>query len=67
MPHVAELGLLASALAEQAGIGVGSRAMRVVLALLALEVALGSAPDCCPIACQTVERRSSNAGDESPF
>src|SRR6201987_1104863 len=44
MPHVAELGLLASALAEQAGIGVGSRGMRVVLALLAMEVALGIAP-----------------------
>src|ERR1700741_1853055 len=44
MPHVAELGLLASALAEQAGVGVGSRGMRVVLALLAMEVALGIAP-----------------------
>src|SRR5246127_5826360 len=44
MPHVAELGLLASALAEQAGVGVGSRGMRVVLALLAMKVALGIAP-----------------------
>src|SRR3974390_2970588 len=43
MPHVAELGLLASALAEQAGVGVRRRAMRGVLALLAMEVALGIA------------------------
>src|SRR6202162_4773603 len=44
MPHVAELGFLASAFAEQAGVGVGGREMRVVLALLAVEVALGFAP-----------------------
>src|SRR5246500_1581698 len=43
MPHVAELGLLASALAEQAGVGVRRRGMRGVLALLAMEVALGIA------------------------
>src|ERR1700757_2587286 len=43
MPHVAELGLLASALAEQAGVGVRRRGMRGVFALLAMEVALGMA------------------------
>ena len=44
MTHVAELGLLAGAFAEQPGVGVGGRGMRVVLALLAMEVALGIAP-----------------------
>src|SRR5262249_2455766 len=40
MPHVTELGLLAWPLAQQPGIGIGGRAMLVVLALLAMEVAL---------------------------
>src|SRR5260370_20005077 len=44
MPHVAELGLLAGAFAEQAGVRVGGREMRVILALLAMEAALGVAP-----------------------
>src|SRR5471032_1479452 len=43
MPHVAELGLLAGTFAEQARVGVGGREMRVILALLAMEVALGVA------------------------
>src|SRR5215470_5597059 len=43
MAHVTQLGLLARSLAEQPGIGVGGRGMRVVLALLAMEVALGIA------------------------
>jgi len=45
MPHVAELGLLAGGFAEQPGIGVGGRGMRIVPALLAMEVAL---PYCGP-------------------
>src|SRR6202158_772064 len=44
MPHVAEFGLLAGTLAEQASVRVGGREMRVVPALLAVEVALGVAP-----------------------
>jgi hypothetical protein len=41
MPHVAELGLFAGGFAEQSGVGVGGRGMRIVPALLAMEVALG--------------------------
>src|SRR5450755_2729518 len=44
MPHVAEFGLPAGTLAEQASVRVGGREMRVVPALLAVEVALGVAP-----------------------
>jgi hypothetical protein len=44
MTHVAELGLLAGAFAEQSRVGVGSRRMRVILALLAMKVAFGIAP-----------------------
>src|SRR5258705_9461025 len=44
MPHVAEFGLLAGTFAEQASVRVGGREMRVVPALLAVEVALGVAP-----------------------
>jgi len=44
MPHVAELGLFAGGFAEQPGIGVGGRGMRIVPALLAMEVALRIAP-----------------------
>ena len=40
MPHVAEPGLFAGGFAEQLGIGVGGRGMRIVPALLAMEVAL---------------------------
>src|SRR5688500_2984187 len=42
--HVAELGLLALAFAEQARIGIGGRSMRLVRAFLAMEVALSVAP-----------------------
>src|SRR5262249_16256992 len=44
MSHVTELGFLAGPLAEQPGIRVGGRGMRVVLAPFAMEVALGIAP-----------------------
>src|SRR6267154_1582364 len=44
MPHVAEFGLLAGTFAEQTSVRVGGREMRVVPALLAVEVALGVAP-----------------------
>src|ERR1043166_6074071 len=44
MAHVTELGLLAGAFAKEPGIGISGRGMRVVLALLAMEVALGVAP-----------------------
>src|ERR1043166_6441115 len=55
MPHVTELGLLARPLAEQPGIGVSGRRMRVVLALLAMEVALAVAR---PAATVLARRRS---------
>src|SRR5579864_1206951 len=42
--HMAKLGLLAGALAEQAGVRVGGGEMRVILALLPMEVALSIAP-----------------------
>src|SRR6202166_1244481 len=44
MPHVAELGLHARAFAEPAVDRGGGREMRVILALLAMEAALGVAP-----------------------
>src|ERR1700691_2736760 len=44
MSHVAELGLLACGFAEQPGIGIGGRGMRIVAALLATEVTLCIAP-----------------------
>src|SRR5206468_916501 len=44
MPHVTELGLLAGAFAEQPGVGIGRRRMRIIPALLAVKVALGIAP-----------------------
>src|SRR4029077_12745202 len=44
MSHMTELGLLAGAFAEQPGIGVCGRGMRIILAFLAMEVALGIAP-----------------------
>jgi hypothetical protein len=47
---VAELRFLASAFAEQPGIGIGGRAMRVILALLAMEIALSIAPAALVIA-----------------
>ncbi len=43
MAHIAELGLLAGAFAEQPCVRIGGRGMRVVLAPLAVEVALGVA------------------------
>src|SRR4029453_10091315 len=44
MAHVAELGLLAGALAKQPCVGVRRRGMRLIGALLATEVALGVTP-----------------------
>src|ERR1700685_3112505 len=44
MSHVAELGLLACGFAEQPGIGIGGRGMRIVAALLATEVTFRIAP-----------------------
>ena len=46
--HVAELGFLALPFAKQARIGVGGRSVRLVRALLAVEVALGIAPAAGP-------------------
>ena len=43
MSHVTELGFLARALAEQPGIWIAGRGMRVVLALLAMEIAFSIA------------------------
>src|SRR5689334_3528947 len=43
MSHVTKLGFLARTLAEEPGIWIGGRGMRVVLALLAMEVALSIA------------------------
>ena len=40
----AEPGLLAFALAEQLGLGIGGRGVGVIAALLAMEVALAVAP-----------------------
>jgi hypothetical protein len=56
VPHVAELRLLTGTFAEQPGIGIGGRAMRFILALLAMELALGIAPAALVIALS--ERRS---------
>src|SRR3984893_18400218 len=44
VPHMAQLCLLAGTFTKQPGIGVCGRAMRVILAFLAMEVALGIAP-----------------------
>ncbi len=43
MAHIAQLGLLALALAVEAGIGIGDRDVRLVRALLAMEVHFGIA------------------------
>src|SRR5271154_1544809 len=48
MAHVAELGLLAGAFAEQPGVRVGGRRMGVILSFLAVEIALGVAPAVAP-------------------
>jgi len=43
MPHVTELGLFAGTFAEQPGIGVGGRGVRVIPAFFAMKIALGVA------------------------
>src|SRR5205085_4396608 len=50
MSHVTELGFLARTLAEQPGIWIGGRGMRVVLALLAMEVAFSIASTAAALA-----------------
>jgi hypothetical protein len=47
MAHMAELGLLAPAPAEEPWVGIGGRGVRLVAAPLAVKVALGIAPTAC--------------------